>query len=229
MRNQKIFIRIITAYFCFLLSTNLSLAQQEDFQSDAEAFEANEEIINQKKSGLKKKAKPNKKKNKKKDEEKETAVQPIKVILKEGETSPSFNGKNQFGNLISLSNFSGKKVVVFFFQKHGDPIDTQEILNFRTNYQDFLAKNIEIIGVSYEPIKHNFAFAKHYNILFHLLDDSEKKIASLYGVNNENVAQRATFLVDENGMILKIFREVAPHTHSQQVLLEFSNITKLKK
>ena len=148
------------------------------------------------------------------------------AILKEGDQAPQFSSKDQNGNTISLSDFLGKKVVLYFYPKDNTPGCTAEACDFRDNYQSLKAKGFEILGVSTDDEKSHKKFEEKFELPFTLLADTEKDIVEKYGVWVEKSMygkkymgiDRKTFVIDEQGKILTIIQKVDTKNATEQLL-----------
>lgn len=148
------------------------------------------------------------------------------AILKEGDVAPAFTAKNQNGETISLNDFKGKTVVLYFYPKDDTPGCTAEACNFRDNYQALQAKGFEIIGVSTDDEKSHTKFVNKYQLPFNLVADTDKSIVEAYGVWVEKSmygktymgTSRKTFIINPEGKIEKIIDKVDTKNSSQQVL-----------
>jgi len=146
--------------------------------------------------------------------------------LKEGDKAPNFTAKDQDGNPISLSDFKGKKVILYFYPQDDTPTCTKEACNYRDNYQSLLGKGFQVIGVSFDTVKSHKKFIKKYDLPFPLVADPDKKIIEAYGVWGEKTlfgrdymgTLRTTFVIDEKGKIAHIINKVVSGNASQQVL-----------
>jgi len=146
--------------------------------------------------------------------------------LKEGMKAPEFEGKDQNGRLIRLSDFRGKKLVLYFYPKDNTPGCTAEACNLRDNYNELIKKGFAMLGVSPDPEKSHKNFAEKYALPFPLIADTEKKILQLYGAYGEKKMYgktvkgviRTTFIINEQGIIEKIIRKVDTKNHTQQIL-----------
>lgn len=146
--------------------------------------------------------------------------------LKAGLKAPQFTAKDQNGNSLSLSEFAGKKVVLYFYPKDDTPGCTAEACNFRDNYQGLIAKGIVVLGVSVDDEKSHQKFITKHNLPFPLLADTDKKIVEAYGVWGEKNMYgkkymgitRKTFLIDETGVISHIIEKVDTANSTSQVL-----------
>ena len=131
----------------------------------------------------------------------------LMVILKEGMAAPPFEGIDQEGRIVRLSDFKGKKLVLYFYPKDDTPGCTAEACNLRDNYDDFLNSGFAVVGVSADSEKSHRNFAEKHSLPFPLLADTSKKIVTDYGVYREKKMYgknflgivRTTFIIDENG------------------------------
>ena len=146
--------------------------------------------------------------------------------LTEGEKAPDFKAQDQNGNLVSLKDFKGKKVVLYFYPEDDTPTCTVEACNLRDNYKILEKKGLVILGVSPDDEKKHKKFEQKYHLPFTLLADPEKKIVDKYGVWGEKNLygrkymglHRTTFLIDEKGVIKKIFKKPKSKIHSEEIL-----------
>lgn len=145
--------------------------------------------------------------------------------LKEGTTAPLFEGIDQNGNLIKLGDFSGKKLVLYFYPRDNTPGCTAEACNLRDNYEEFIRKGFAVVGVSMDSEKSHRNFAEKYSLPFPLIADTTGKISKDYGVYGEKKMYgksyfgliRTTFIIDEHGVIEKIISKVNTKAHSEQI------------
>lgn len=146
--------------------------------------------------------------------------------LKEGQKAPDFTAKDQNGKTVTLSQFAGKKVVLYFYPKDDTPGCTAEACDFRDNYQGLMQKGIVVLGVSTDDEKSHQKFITKHNLPFTLLADTDKKIVEDYGVWGEKNmygkqymgTNRTTFIIDENGTIAHIIKKVDTKNSTAQVL-----------
>jgi len=146
--------------------------------------------------------------------------------LKEGQKAPEFSGADQEGNTITLAQFKGKTVVLYFYPKDDTPGCTAEACDFRDNYQGLIAKGIVVLGVSVDDEKSHQKFAAKHSLPFTLLADTDKKIVEAYGVWGEKNmygkkymgTNRSTFIIDEKGIISHIIKKVDTKNSTAQVL-----------
>ena len=147
------------------------------------------------------------------------------VNLKEGMKAPLFEGIDQNGKLIKLNDYSGKKVILYFYPKDNTPGCTAEACNLRDNYDSLLKKGFVIIGVSADSEKSHKGFAEKYSLPFPLIADTSKKILNDYGTWGEKKLYgktymgvlRTTFVIDEKGIIEKIIEKVNTADHTEQI------------
>lgn len=148
------------------------------------------------------------------------------IELTEGQKAPDFKAKDQNGKIISLSDFSGKDVILYFYPKDDTPGCTAEACSFRDNYQSLLKEGFEVLGVSTDDEKSHQKFITKYSLPFSLIADTDKKIVEAYGVWVEKNmygkkymgVARKTFIIDKNGLIKKIIDKVDTKNSSGQVL-----------
>jgi peroxiredoxin Q/BCP len=143
----------------------------------------------------------------------------------EGDIAPAFTLPDQTGKPVSLSDYRGKWVVLYFYPKDGTPGCTTEACEFRDNVFAFRDAGATILGISVDDVSSHKKFAAANHLPFTLLADSEKKVARTYGVAHRmlglmELARRETFIVDPEGRVAKHYREVDPGSHSKQVLAD---------
>jgi peroxiredoxin Q/BCP len=146
--------------------------------------------------------------------------------LSKGDLAPQFTAKNQNGEDVSLNDFKGKKVVLYFYPKDNTPGCNAEACNFRDNYQFLIGKGFEVVGVSTDDEKSHKKFEAKFELPFTLIADTEKEIVEKYGVWVEKNmygkkymgTARKTFIIDEKGNIEAIIEKVDTQNSSQQVL-----------
>ncbi|MGL5973206.1 MAG: thioredoxin-dependent thiol peroxidase [Oscillospiraceae bacterium] len=147
-------------------------------------------------------------------------------MLKIGDKAPDFTLKNEKGEDITLSQFNGKKVVLYFYPKDNTPGCTKQACEFRDNYEIFEKNNVVVIGISKDNEKSHINFKEKFNLPFVLLSDIEREALELYDVWKEKNMygklvmgiQRNTFVIDENGIIEQIFVKVKAQENPKQVL-----------
>jgi len=151
-------------------------------------------------------------------------------MVKEGTTAPAFKTKDDNGEDVSLKDFKGKKVVLYFYPKDDTPGCTKEACSFRDAYSKFKKQGIKLLGVSPDSEASHQKFITKYKLPFTLLADRDHAIAEAYGVWGEKKFMgrtymgvlRTTFLIDEKGKIKKVFEKVKPEDHAAEVLEAFS-------
>ena len=147
-------------------------------------------------------------------------------MLEIGAKAPDFTLKDKDGNAVSLSDFAGKKVVLYFYPKDNTPGCTRQACAFATNYDRFREKDIAVIGISKDSVASHQKFAEKYNLPFVLLSDPELTAIQAYGVWQEKKLYgkvsmgvvRTTFIIDENGRIEKVMPKVKPDTNAAEIL-----------
>jgi peroxiredoxin Q/BCP len=147
-------------------------------------------------------------------------------LLQAGTQAPDFKATDQHGNKVTLKDYRGRKVVLYFYPKDHTPGCTKEACAFRDNFSKFKKRGVEILGVSIDSETSHQSFAEKYNLPFTLLADPEKKIVEAYGVWGEKNlygrkymgTQRATFLIGESGRIAAVFPKVKPEEHAKEIL-----------
>jgi peroxiredoxin Q/BCP len=146
--------------------------------------------------------------------------------LKVGDKAPDFKGKDENGNSISLNDFKGKKVILYFYPKDMTPGCTVEAQNLRDHYDVLTKKGFVVIGVSADDEKKHQKFIEKHQLPFHLIADTDKSIINAYGVwgpkkfmgKSYEGIHRTTFVIDENGTIEAIIPKVKTKEHAQQIL-----------
>lgn len=147
-------------------------------------------------------------------------------ILKEGDKAPDFDVKDQDGKLHLLSNYKGKKIILYFYPKDLTPGCINESCNLRDNYAALKKKGFEVIGVSADTEKKHLQFIEKHDLPFSLLADTNKKVINAYGVwgpkkflgKSYDGINRTTFVIDEKGTIIKIIEKVETKNHAEQIL-----------
>jgi len=150
----------------------------------------------------------------------------MQLKLKEGQEAPEFSAETSGGGRVSLSDFKGKNVVLYFYPKDDTPGCTKEACAFRDAYARFGKKGAVVLGVSTDPVKSHDKFTEKFKLPFTLLADPEKKIVQDYGVWGEKTfmgrkymgTHRVTFLIGPDGRIKKIWPKVKPEEHAEEVL-----------
>ncbi|UCE94859.1 MAG: thioredoxin-dependent thiol peroxidase [Flavobacteriaceae bacterium] len=148
------------------------------------------------------------------------------TTLKPGDKAPSFEALNQKGETIRSSDFAGKKVLLFFYPKASTPGCTAEACNLRDNYETFLEKGYEVIGVSADTEKKQLNFSEKYDLPYSLLADTDKKVIEAFGVwgpkkfmgREYDGIHRTSFVIDEKGVIEEVISKVKTKDHAAQIL-----------
>lgn len=146
--------------------------------------------------------------------------------LKQGDTVPNFTVNDQDGNPISLSDYKGKKLILFFYPAASTPGCTAEACNLTDNYKALQEKGYSILGVSADTEKKQASFKAKYEFPFSLLADTEKEVINAFGVwghkkfmgREYDGIHRITFLVDENGVVAHVIDKVKTKDHAAQIL-----------
>ena len=147
-------------------------------------------------------------------------------MLKEGDAAPGFGLLNDEGESVSLSDFRGQKVVLYFYPKDNTSGCTKEACSFRDDHSQFLLKGAAVLGVSPDGQKSHERFKVKFSLPFQLLSDPDHEVAEMYGAWGEKKMYgktymgiiRSTFVIDEEGRIIKVFPKVKPAEHAKEVL-----------
>jgi peroxiredoxin Q/BCP len=150
----------------------------------------------------------------------------LELKLKEGRRAPAFTAETNGGRTVSLADFKGKHVVLYFYPKDDTPGCTKEACGFRDAWKQFEMKGAVVLGVSPDTVKKHDKFVEKFELPFTLLADVDKKIVEAYGVWGKKKFMgreymgvfRVTFLIDPDGKIKKIWPTVKPEEHAQEVL-----------
>ena len=149
--------------------------------------------------------------------------------LKIGDVAPIFSGQDQNEQTISLDNYKGKKVVLYFYPKDDTPGCTAQACNLRDNHEDLLKSGIQVVGVSADSIRSHVKFTEKYHLPFPLIADENKEIIQQYGVWGEKKfmgkvydgIHRTTFLINEEGIIVGIIDKPNTKNHTEEILTIF--------
>ena len=147
-------------------------------------------------------------------------------MIQEGTKAPEFKLNDKNGKAVSLSDFIGKKVVVYFYPKDNTPGCTRQACAFAAAYEGFKDKNVAVIGISRDSVASHVKFAEKYDLPFILLSDPERIAIEGFGVWQEKKmcgkvsmgVVRTTFIIDENGIVEKVMEKVKPDTNAQEIL-----------
>jgi len=150
----------------------------------------------------------------------------IELKLKKGDVAPEFSAATNGGRTISLADFKGKNVILYFYPKDDTPGCTKEACAFRDHFADFKKMGTVVLGVSTDPVKSHDKFVHKFKLPFTLLADEDRKIVEAYGVWGEKSfmgrkymgTHRVTFLIGPDGRIKKIWPRVKPEEHAAEVL-----------
>ena len=148
-------------------------------------------------------------------------------MLEVGMKAPDFCLMDKNGNSIGLSDFAGKKVVLYFYPKDNTPGCTRQACAFAANYEQFQAQDVVVIGISKDSVASHLKFAQKYNLPFILLSDPELQAIQAYGVWQEKKLYgkvsmgvvRTTYLINEQGIIEKVMTKVKPDTNAAEILV----------
>lgn len=146
--------------------------------------------------------------------------------LKKGDKAPSFSGKDQDGNIHTLTDYKGKKLVVFFYPKANTPGCTAEACDLRDNFERFKTNNYALLGVSADNAKAQANFKNKFEFPFPLLADEDKSVIQAFGVwgpkkfmgKEYDGIHRTTFVINEEGVIDEVITEVKTKNHAAQIL-----------
>ncbi|ARV06013.1 thioredoxin-dependent thiol peroxidase [Polaribacter sp. SA4-10] len=148
------------------------------------------------------------------------------TTLKVGDNAPQFEAKDQEGNTVKLADYAGKKLVLFFYPKASTPGCTAEACNLRDNYQSFLAKGYDVLGVSADSAKRQQNWIDKHQLPFSLLADEDKSVINAFGVwgpkkfmgKSYDGIHRTTFVIDKTGIIEDVIAKVKTKAHAAQIL-----------
>ena len=146
--------------------------------------------------------------------------------LKEGDKVPGFTSKDQDGKTVSLSDYKGKKLILFFYPRANTPGCTDEACNLRDYYTELKNRGYELLGVSADSVKKQSNFKKKFNLPFPLLADVDKSVVNAFGVwgpkkfmgREFDGIHRMTFIIDENGVVERVISKVKTKDHASQIL-----------
>jgi len=148
------------------------------------------------------------------------------MILKEGDRAPKFKGTDQNGNIVQLKEYAGKKLVLYFYPQDATPTCTVQACNLRDNYSLLQQNGFTIIGISPDDEKKHKKFETKFNLPFTLIADTSHAIIDAYGVWGQKKLygreymglHRTTFVINEKGMIIKIFEKPKSKQHAEEIL-----------
>lgn len=148
------------------------------------------------------------------------------ALLNKGDQAPDFSGLNQNGETISLKDFKGKKLILYFYPKDSTPGCTAEACNLSDNYEYWLKQGYEVVGVSPDGVASHKKFADKYSLNFNLIADNGQEILKAYGAWGEKNMYgkkymgvlRTTYVIDENGVVSEVFEKVKTKEHTDQII-----------
>lgn len=144
------------------------------------------------------------------------------MVLAVGTQAPNFTAKDDAGKTVSLADFAGQTVVLYFYPKDDTPGCTKEAQSFRDNYAEYQSKDMVVLGVSMDDEASHKLFKEKYGLPFSLLADSDGAIAKAYDVDAGGYAKRVTYIIDGSGKITRVDENVKTETHAQDVLASLS-------
>jgi thioredoxin-dependent peroxiredoxin len=140
-------------------------------------------------------------------------------MLQEGAKAPDFTLPDQDGNPVSLSDFGGRTVIVYFFPEAGTPGCTQQACGVRDHLDDYEAADAVVLGVSPDPVPALKSFHDDQSLNFTLLADENRAVCERYGaLSAEGCLRRSTLIIDGEGTVVRVFPRVSPHSHDEKVL-----------
>jgi peroxiredoxin Q/BCP len=142
------------------------------------------------------------------------------VSLSVGSKAPDFTAKDDAGNPVSLSNFQGKTVVLYFYPKDDTPGCTKEACSFRDTHETYQNKDVVVLGVSMDDSASHLAFKQKYGLPFTLVADPDGTITQAYDVSGGGYSKRVTFVINGEGVIEKVFDSIKTDTHAADILAE---------
>ena len=148
------------------------------------------------------------------------------IKLKAGDMAPAFEAVDQYGEKISLSDYKGKKLILYFYPKDNTPGCNAEACNLRDNHDILNKKGYDVVGVSADDTKSHMKFTEKFALPFRLIPDTDKKVIDAYGVwgpkkfmgKEYDGIHRTTFLINEDGMIEEVITKVKTKEHSEQII-----------
>lgn len=149
--------------------------------------------------------------------------------LEIGTNAPKFELYNQDNELISLSDYAGKNLIIYFFPKAFTPGWVKQACGFRDEYKEYSENKIEIIGISYDTQKRQKEFSQRYNLSFPLLSDADASVSKLYGVDTYFFPKRVTFLINEDGVVFDIIKNISLDNYANKIIQIFKNNNLISK
>lgn len=145
------------------------------------------------------------------------------MVLAVGTEAPGFSAKDDAGNTVSLADYSGKTVVLYFYPKDDTPGCTKEAQSFRDNHTEYQGKDIVVLGVSRDDTASHKLFKEKYGLPFTLLADTDGTITQSYDVDGGGYSKRVTFVINGDGVIDKVYEKVQTATHATDILSELAS------
>jgi thioredoxin-dependent peroxiredoxin len=150
-------------------------------------------------------------------------------LLKVGDQAPEIEFGDHEGKVHRISDYRGSKLIVYFYPKDNTPGCTDEACNLRDNYGLLLSKGFKIIGISADPLKSHQRFAGKFELPFPLIPDTERKVIEAFGVWGPKKfmgrvydgIHRVTYIIDEQGLVEKVFEKVDTKRHAEQIIKEY--------
>jgi peroxiredoxin Q/BCP len=140
--------------------------------------------------------------------------------LSVGDTAPNFTVNDTHGNPVSLADYAGKTVVLYFYPKDDTPGCTKEACSFRDSYSDYQGKDVIVFGVSMDDESSHQQFTNKFNLPFPLLADVNGTLTKSYDVDGGGYSKRVTYVIDGDGKIAKVYDRINTETHAQDILAE---------
>ncbi len=139
-----------------------------------------------------------------------------------GDTAPNFTVNDTNGNPITLSDYAGKPVVMYFYPKDDTPGCTKEACSFRDNYDQYLSKGITVFGVSMDNEASHHAFTEKFNLPFPLLADTAGEITKAYDVDGGGYSKRVTYVIGADGKISQVYTTIQTATHATDIFADIA-------
>lgn len=144
------------------------------------------------------------------------------MALSVGSPAPSFSAKDDAGNTVSLSDFAGKTVVLYFYPKDDTPGCTKEAQGFRDSYPEYQGRDVVVLGVSMDDEASHKLFKEKYGLPFTLVADPDGAITNAYDVSGGGYSKRVTYIINGDGVIDKVFESVKTDTHAADILAQLA-------
>jgi peroxiredoxin Q/BCP len=142
------------------------------------------------------------------------------MALSVGAEAPNFTVRDTNGNTVSLSDYKGKTVILYFYPKDDTPGCTKEACGFRDNYEQYQGKDVVVFGVSRDDEASHQAFTQKFNLPFPLLADVNGELTQAYDVDGGGYSKRVTYVIDGDGKISKVYSTINTETHATDILAE---------